>query len=95
MARKSVVEQIKMLCLSNKKEITEIKVLQHKLPKNDNNFGYVCCLYIRKWAAASASFCFCSSGKYFSSYLIQHYFVTILYLNLQYAFDYFPFSEIS
>ena len=36
--------------------------------------------FIGKQAVASASFCFCSSEKYFSSHLIEHYFVTILCL---------------
>ena len=61
MARKAKIEQMKMLCMSNKEEIT----------KNDfsiTNFlkMIITCTsfaaFIWKWAA-SVSFCFCSSGK--------------------------------
>ena len=62
MARKLVIEQIKMRCLSNKKEITEIKSSRTNFLKMIKT----CAIFaasIWKCAAASASFCFCSSGK--------------------------------
>ena len=62
MARKAMIEQVKMLCMSKKEEIT----------KNDfsiTNFlkMIITCTsfaaFIWKGAAASASFYFCSSEK--------------------------------
>ena len=62
MARKAMIEQVKTLCMSNKEEIT----------KNDfsiTNFRKMIttcisfAVFIWKWAAASASFCFCSYEK--------------------------------
>ena len=57
MARKPVIEQIKMLCLFNKKEITEINFLKMIIT------WAIFAAFIWKCAAASASFCFCSSEK--------------------------------
>ena len=57
MARKPVIEQIKILCLSNKKEIAEIK-------SSCTNFlkmiitSAIFAAFIWKCAAALASFCF-------------------------------------
>ena len=62
MARKPVIEQIKMLCLSNKKEITEIKSSRTNLLKMIISWATFAA-FIWKCAAASASFCFCSSEK--------------------------------
>ena len=62
MARKPVIEQIKMLCLSNKKEITEIKSSCTNFLKMVIAWAIFVTL-IWKCAAASASFCFCSSEK--------------------------------
>ena len=71
MARKAMIEQVKMLCMSNKEEITKIDF-------SITNFLIIAYLFtflkmiitctsfsafIWKWAAASASFCFCSSEK--------------------------------
>ena len=78
MARKLVIEQIKILCLFNKKEITEIKSSSTNLLKMTITWA-IFDAFIWKCAAASASFCFCSSEKYFFSHLIEHYFVTLLY----------------
>ena len=59
---KAMIEQVKMLCMSNKEEIT----------KNDFSITNVLKMiitctsfaaFIWKWTAASASFCFCSSEK--------------------------------
>ena len=58
MARKAMIEQVKMLCMSNKEEITKIDF-------SITNFLKITCssfaAFIWKWATASASFCFCSS----------------------------------
>ena len=62
MARKPVIEQIKMLCLSNKKEITEIKSSHTNFLKLIIAWA-IFVGFIWKCAAASASFCFCSSEK--------------------------------
>ena len=62
MARKPVTEQIKMLCLSNKKEITEIKSPRTNFLKMIITWA-IFAAFIWKCAAASASFCFCSSEK--------------------------------
>ena len=62
MARKPVIKQIKMLCLSNKKEITEIKSSHANFLKLITTLA-IFAAFIWKWAAASASFCFCSSEK--------------------------------
>ena len=78
MARKPVIEQIKMLCLSNKKEITEINSSRINFLKLIITWA-IFAAFIWKCAAASVSFCFCSSEKLFSSHLIEHYFVTLLY----------------
>ena len=56
MARKPVIEQIKMLCLSNKKEITEIKSSRTKFLKMIITW-VIFVAFIWKCAAASASFC--------------------------------------
>ena len=77
MAQKPVVEQIKILCLSNKKEIIEIKSSRTNFIKMIITWA-ILAAFIWKCAAASASFCFCSSEKN-SSHLIGHYFVTLLY----------------
>ena len=61
-SEKTVIEQIKMLCLSNKKEITEIKSSCTKFLKMVIAWAIFAAL-ISKCAAASASFCFCSSEK--------------------------------
>ena len=78
MARKPVIEQIKILYLSNKKEITEIKSSRKNFLKMIITWA-IFAAFIWKCTADSASFCFCSSEKYFSSHLIEHYFVTLLY----------------
>ena len=57
MARKPVIEQIKMLCLSNKKKITEIKFSYTNFLKMIITWA-VFAGFIWKYAAASASFCF-------------------------------------
>ena len=62
MAQKPVIEQIKMLCLSNKKEITEIKSSRTNFLKMIITWANFAA-FIWKCAAASASFCFCSSEK--------------------------------
>ena len=62
MARKPVIEQIKILCLSNKKEITEIKSSSTNFLKMTITWA-IFAASIWKCAAASASFCFCSSEK--------------------------------
>ena len=62
MARKPVIKQIKMLCLSNKKEITEIKSSRTNFLKMIINWA-IFATFIWKCAAALASFCFCSSEK--------------------------------
>ena len=62
MARKPVIEQIKMLCLSNKKEITEIKSSCTNFLKLVITWAIFAAL-IWKYVAASASFSFCSSEK--------------------------------
>ena len=58
MARKSVIEQIKILCLSNKKEITEIKSSRTNFLKMTITSATFAA-FIWKCAAASACFCFC------------------------------------
>ena len=62
MARKAMIEQVKMLCMSNKEEITKIDFSVANFLKM-----IITCTtftaFIWKWAAASASFCFCSSEK--------------------------------
>ena len=92
MARKPVIEQIKMLCLSNKKEITEIKFSSTNFLKMIITWA-IFAAFIWKYAAASEPFCFCSSEKQFSCHLIEHYFVTSLYCNTHLII--FPFSEVS
>ena len=62
MARKPVIEQIKMLCLSNKKEITENKSSRTNFLKMIITWA-IFAAFIWKCVAASASFCFCSSEK--------------------------------
>ena len=62
MARKPVIEQIKMLCISNKTEITEIKFSSTNLIKMVITWA-IFAAFIWKCAAASASFCFYSSEK--------------------------------
>ena len=62
MARKPIIEQVKMLCVSNKEEITKIDFSIINFLK----MIITCTIFaafIWKWAAASASFCFCSSEK--------------------------------
>ena len=78
MARKPVTEQIKMLCLFNKKEITEIKSSRTNFLK----MIIICAFFaafIWKCAADSALFFFVYQKNNFSSHLIEHYFVTLLY----------------
>ena len=60
MVQKPVIEQMKMLCLSNKKQITEIKSSRTNFLKMIITWA-IFVAFIRKRAAASASFCFCSS----------------------------------
>ena len=62
MARKPVIKQIKILCLSNKKEITEIKCSGTNFLKMTITWASFAA-FIWKCAAVSASFCFCSSEK--------------------------------
>ena len=62
MARKPVIKQIKKLCLSNKKEITEIKSSHTNFLKMIITWA-IFAAFIMKCAAASASFSFCSSEK--------------------------------
>ena len=62
MAQKPVIEQIKILCLSNKKEITEIKSSSTNFLKMTITWA-IFATSIWKCAVASASFCFCSSEK--------------------------------
>ena len=57
MARKPVIEQIKILCLSNKKEITEIKSSSTNFLKIAITWA-IFAAFIWKCAAASASFVF-------------------------------------
>ena len=57
MARKPVIEQIKMLCLSNKKEITEIKFCSTNFLKMIITRA-IFAAFIWKCAAASAFCCF-------------------------------------
>ena len=78
MVRKPVIEQIKMLCLSNKKEITEIKSSRTNFLKMIKTWA-IFAAFVWKCAAVSASFSFCLSEKEFSGHLIEHYFVTLLY----------------
>ena len=62
MARKAMIEQVKMLCMSNKEGITKIDFSITNFLKmiiTCSSFA----AFIWKWAAASASFCFCSSEK--------------------------------
>ena len=62
MARKAMIEQVKMLCMSNKEEIAKINFYITNFLKmiiTCTSFA----AFIRKWTAASASFCFCSSEK--------------------------------
>ena len=61
-ARKPVIEPIKILCLSNKKEITEIKSSHTNFLKMIITWA-IFAAFIWKRAHASASFCFCSSEK--------------------------------
>ena len=60
MARKPVIEQTKMLCLSNKKEITEIKSSRTNVLKMIITWA-IFAAFIWKCAVASASICLCSS----------------------------------
>ena len=62
MARKPVIERIKMLRMSNKTEITEIKFSSTNVLKMIITWA-IFAAFIWKCAAASASFCFCSSEK--------------------------------
>ena len=62
MAQKPVMLQIKMLCLSNKEEITEIKSSRKNFLKMIITWA-IFAAFIWECAAASASFCFCSSEK--------------------------------
>ena len=62
MARKPVIEQLKMLCLSNKKKITEIKSSRTNFLKMILTWANFVA-FIWKCATASTSFCFCSSEK--------------------------------
>ena len=62
MARKAMIEQVKMLCMSNKEEIIKIDFSITNFLKmiiTCTSFA----AFIWKWAAASAPFCFCSSEK--------------------------------
>ena len=62
MARKPVIEQIKILCMSNKKETTEIKSSSINFLKMTITWA-IFAASIWKCDAASVSFCFCSSEK--------------------------------
>ena len=75
MARKPVIDQIKML--SNKKEITEIKSSRTNFLKMTITWA-IFAAFLWNCAAASASF-FLFFFFFFSSHLIEHYFVTLLY----------------
>ena len=62
MARKAMIERVKMLCMSNKEEITKIDFSITNFLK----MMIICtsfAAFIWKWAAASASLCFCSPEK--------------------------------
>ena len=64
MARKPMIKQIKMLCMSNKEEITEIKLSGANFLK----MIIACAIFtafIWKWVAASTSFCLCPSENNF------------------------------
>ena len=62
MARKAMIEQVKMLCKSNKEEITKIDFsITNFLKRIITCTGFAA--FIWKWAAALASFSFCSSAK--------------------------------
>ena len=64
MARKAMIEQVKMLCMSNKEQITKIDFSITNFLKmiiTCTSFAAFIC----KWAAASASFCFYSPEKKF------------------------------
>ena len=62
MARKAMIEQVKLLCMSNKEEITKIDFSITNFLKT-----IITCTsftaFIWKGTTASASFCFCSSEK--------------------------------
>ena len=62
MARKPVIEQIKMLCMSNKTEITEVKFSSTNVLKMIITWA-IFPAFIWKCVAAPASFCYCSSEK--------------------------------
>ena len=62
MARKAMIEQVKMPCKSNMEEITKIDFSITNFLKmiiTCTSFA----AFIWKWAAVSASFCFCPSEK--------------------------------
>ena len=62
MARKAMIEQVKMLYMSNKEEITKTDVSITNFLKMIITYTSFAA-FIWKWAAVSASFCFCSSEK--------------------------------
>ena len=62
MVRKPVIEQTKLLCMSNKTELTEIKFSSTNVLKMIITWA-IFAAFIWKCAAASASFCFCSLEK--------------------------------
>ena len=62
MAQKTMIKPVKMLCMSNKEEITKIDFSITNFLKmiiTCTSFA----AFIWKWAAASAPFCFSSSEK--------------------------------
>ena len=61
MARKPVIEQIKMFSMSNKKKIPEINFSSTNLFKIITWANFAAFMW--KCAASSASFSFCSPGK--------------------------------
>ena len=63
MARKAMIKPLKMLCMSNKEEITKKKYFSST---NSLKMIITCtsfAAFIWKWAADSAPFYFCSSEK--------------------------------
>ena len=77
MARKSVIEQIKMLCMSNKTEITEIKFTSTNVQKMIINWAFYAAfsiflfLFIRKKILVIKwNICFCKHSVL--QYTITH-----------------------
>ena len=63
MARKAMIERVKILCMSNTEEITKNDFSITNFLKMIITCTTSFAAFIWKWAAASVSFCFCSSEK--------------------------------